>query len=667
MNNLSKFIIYLCLLTTSEAMRAIDIKSYIMLKEPGNKSVTYQLTEYNGKLVAMDKTLPVEITWELNNNGKEKILCTTIKALKKVYFNFGLEVPTEFATNDCDFYMPGFWYHKNLRSPQKAPSFYASKSWNVREDRLSSPITGVFDNKTGESLTVARKLDKGEDALTVALDGEVILSGKTSIGYLGFNNETGKAKLTFGYPYIETPKRYIRKLTLTPAIYTFEKLNPGESKSITWIIYEDEAKDFGQYVCKTWTKSFDLYKPIPLPVQFTGEEVKTQLTNYFHNSFVERYKLKFNSGISLRTSNCIPASEMEIGFCGRVLLNAFNEIEYGWQHSDNSLVIMGNKIFQSFLDYGFTDNGFIYDHIWYDRKVPYEDKHSIRQQSEAIYAVLHFLKYEKDHGRKHPEWDKKVISLLNNFVKMQNIDGSFARKFKDNGTIIDSSGGSTPSATVPLIMAYKYYGIKKYFYAAKRTIDYLEKNIISKSDYFSSTLDANCEDKEAAISAVTATYYMTLVSKGKERQHYLNLCKQAAYFALSWYYLWDVPFSEGQMLGDLNFKSRGWGNVSVENNHIDVFVFEFPSILNWLGKITGEKRFTQMYQVIYSSLNQLLPTKDKLCGISTPGFYPEVVQHTTWDYGKNGKGFYNTYFAPGWTTASLWELYSPDRTTNFFK
>ena len=488
MNNFSKFIIYLCLLTTSEAMRAIDIKSYIMLKEPGNKSVTYQLTEYNGRLIANDHKLPVEITWKLNNSGKEKTLCATIKALKKVYFNFGLEVPTEFATNDCDFYMPGFWYHKNLRSPQKAPSFYASKSWNVREDRLSSPVTGVFDNQTGKSLTVARKLDKGEDALTVALDGEVILSGKTSIGYWGFDNESGKAKLTLGYPYIESPKRYIRKLTLTPAIYTFEKLNSGESKSITWTIYEDEAIDFGQYVCKTWTKCFDLYQPKPLPVQFTGEEVKDQLTNYFHNSFVERYKLKFNSGLSLQTTNCTPVSEMEIGFCGRVLLNAFNEIEYGWQHDDKSLITMGNKIFQSFLTYGFTDNGFIYDHIWYDRKVPYEDKHSIRQQSEAIYAILHFLKYEKDHGRKHPEWDKKVIGILNNFVKMQNIDGSFARKFKDNGSIIDSSGGSTPSATVPLIMAYKYYGIKKYLYVAKRTIAYLEKNIILKCDSILSTL-----------------------------------------------------------------------------------------------------------------------------------------------------------------------------------
>ena len=42
------------------------------------------------------------------------------------------------------------------------------------------------------------------------------------------------------------------------------------------------------------------------------------------------------------------------------------------------------------------------------------------------------------------------------------------------------------------------------------------------------------------------------------------------------------------------------------------------------------------------------------------------MQHTAWDYGKNGKGFYNDIFAPGWTVASLWQMLTPDRVTKFF-
>lgn len=168
-------------------------------------------------------------------------------------------------------------------------------------------------------------------------------------------------------------------------------------------------------------------------------------------------------------------------------------------------------------------------------------------------------------------------------------------------------------------MGARYFKDKRYLESAKRTVNYLEKELISKSDYFSSTLDANCEDKEASLYASTAAYYLALVSKGAEREHYAALAKKAAYFALSWYYTWDVPFAPGQMLGDLGFKTRGWGNVSVENNHIDVFVFEFASILNWLSKEYGEPRFSQFAAVMSTSMRQLLPHKGHFCGIAKTG------------------------------------------------
>ena len=358
---------------------------------------------------------------------------------------------------------------------------------------------------------------------------------------------------------------------------------------------------------------------------------------------------------------------MQIGFCGRVLLNAFNEIEWGEAHGDNNLKQMGESIIESFKQNGFTPAGYFYDFVNFNEGMPKNVVHSIRQQSEAVYAILHYLKYERQHGRQHKDWEKKMRTLLDNLIALQKSDGSFARKYSDDGTDIDASGGSTPSATSTLVMGWKYFGDKRYLAAAKRTVDYVEKNIISKSDYFSSTLDANCEDKEAAIAAVTSTYYLAMVTKGKERAHYIDLCRQAAYFAMSWYYTWDVPFAKGQMLGDVGFRSRGWSNVSVENNHIDVFVFELPHIVKWLSTVTGEKRFAKMFDVIYSSLCQLMPTNEHHFDIAKPGYYPEVVQHTTWDYGRNGKGFYNDLFAPGWTVASLWELYSPERTVNFLK
>ena len=649
---------------------AINIQTQISIKQPGNEAKVIQLQADGNQLKPADgKALPLHISAQLANDGNDQVYTVTIKADATTYYNFGAQLATGIKSADSEFYLPGFWYHRNLRSPKQAPAFHTSKSWNFREDRLSSPMTSVYDEANGKSVSVIRLLDSPKECLTTHQQGEIILSGETSLGYLGLDCEQQEAKLTFGYPYIETPKRYIRKLTLAAPVFAFAKIEKGETKTIQWSISETEAKDFGEHVTLMWQRCFDNLKPQALKPLFTPEEMKKGLTNYFRQSYVSNYPLKYNSGHTLLTSDCKPFPEAQVGFCGRVLLNAFNAIEYGEQHGEQDLVTMGNEILESYLQHGLTSAGYFYDNVNFTRGFPSDDKvvHSIRQQSEGVYAILLYLKYEKAHGRRHPQWEARIKGILDGFLKLQKADGSFARKYHDNGTDVDGTGGSTPSSTSALVMGYRYFGKKQYLEAARRTVDYLEQNIISKSDYFSSTLDANCEDKEAAIAAVTATYYLAAVTKGKERQRYIDLCEKAAYFALSWYYMWDVPFAQGQMLGDLGLKTRGWSNVSVENNHIDVFVFELPHIVKWLGQQKGNQRFLQMHDVIFNSLSQLMPTPERLCGISVPGFYPEVVQHTTWDYGMNGKGFYNNLFAPGWTIASLWEMYSPTRTDDFLK
>ena len=661
-----KSILICTLSAVSLQMMAKSIEATLLLKQPGNPSRQYTLTQQGNQLIAPSQ-LPLTISINEQQEGEDKVISIRIHATKQVYFNLGAMLPTSLKSDNCEFYLPGFWYHRNLRSPKEAPSFHTSKSWNFRDDRLSTPLTSVYDAQLRKGISVLRINNTSTECSPQLTEGEVILPGNTSVGFLGFDNESNEVKLCFGFPYIESPKRYIRKLTLAPSIATFQKLEAGKERVLTWRIHQIEAENYGTFVSKMWQYSFDKMRPQPITPLYSADEMKGQLTNYFRSSYVDKFPLKYNSGITLETENCNPYTEVQLGFCGRVLLNAFNEIEYGETHHQTDLFNMGQDIINSWLQNGFTAQGWFIDWVNYSEGMPKEFVHSIRQQSEGIYAILHYLNYEKKHGRQHPEWEKRTRQLLNNLIALQKADGHFARKYNDAGEDIDASGGSTPSATSTLVMGYKYFKDKKYLLAAKRTIDYVEKNIISKSDYFSSTLDANCEDKEAAIAAVTSTYYLAMVTTGKERQHYIDLCKQAAYFALSWYYTWDVPFAQGQMLGDLGFRSRGWSNVSVENNHIDVFVFELPHIIKWLSSVTEEKRFEKMYDVIYSSLNQLLPTKERLCGIGKPGFYPEVVQHTTWDYGRNGKGFYNNLFAPGWTIASLWELYSPNRTVEFLK
>lgn len=672
---LRKFFLYvLACFSLAEIHAALynpsQVQAAIALKTPGNPAESYPLTfrqvpngYFTYELVA-GKNIPVSVYQQIKEEGDKNVLTVMITALDDIYFNYSQQLLTGNKHSDCLFYMPGFWYRKNLRSPKDAPSFHTSDSWTVREDRLSTPLTGIFNEKSGTYMSVIRKDDFTIEALTTHKEGEVIISGKTSLGFTGFENKSGEAALSFGYPYGETPKTYIRKLKLTPAVQAFQPLKKGESVILTWEIKEGKATDYSDFVKQAWEYCYDTYQPQPVNTPYNVDYMKRVLSDYFVSSLVEGKPLNYYSGVHLRTDDCLPTGSAEVGFVGRVLLNAFNALEYGEQQNRPELINGSRKVFDSYLKNGFSKSGFFKEFV--DYRTGYEETvYSIRRQSEGVYAMLHFLAYEKERGKKYPEWDAKMKNMLDIFCRIQKEDGSFPRKFKDDFSIVDKSGGSTPSATLPLVMGYKYFKDKKYLEAAKRTAEYLEKEIISKSDYFSSTLDANCEDKEASLYAATATYYLALVSKGDERKHYASLARQAAYFALSWYYVWDVPFAPGQMLGDVNLKTRGWGNVSVENNHIDVFIFEFASILDWLSSEFNEPRFSSFAQVIESSMKQLLPYEGHLCGVAKRGYYPEVVQHTNWDYGKNGKGFYNDIFAPGWTVASLWELFTPGRAEAF--
>ena len=645
-----------------------DISASISLKVPGNDAQHYSLTlqkQQDGIYTCQSsEQLPLAITRQVvDKDGKQRIN-VVIKALDTVYFNYGEQIKTGYRHSDCQFYMPGFWYRQNLRSPEKAPSFHTSDSWLVREDRLSTPLTAAFNSSKGKSMSVIRIDQFDKEALATHKEGEVIVSGETSIGYTGFENVGGMTVLSYGFPYKEAPKTYIRKLTLAHSVEAFQLLRKGDSITLTWELSEIDAADFSECVQRTWEYCYDTNRPQPVNTPYTVDRMKDVLSNFFVESYVNTTPTHYYSGVELKTATCDNTDVAEVGFVGRTLLNAFNALEYGSQQNRPELVNSANSIFDTYLTNGFSPAGFFNEVVHYNRDFK-EANLSIRRQSEGVYAILNYLDYEKQHKRKHPEWEKRLKVILDSFLRLQNADGSFPRKFKDDFSIVDGTGGSTPSATLPLVMAYKYFKDKRYLESAKRTVNYLENELISKSDYFSSTLDANCEDKEASLYAATATYYLALVTKGAERSHYAGLCKKAAYFALSWYYTWDVPFAEGQMLGDIGLKTRGWGNVSVENNHIDVFVFEFADVLHWLSKEYNEPRFSDFAEVISTSMRQLLPYKGHMCGVSKVGYYPEVVQHTNWDYGRNGKGYYNDIFAPGWTVASLWELFSPGRAEQF--
>lgn len=83
-----KSLLLTCALFASHMTYAADVECHVSLKQPGNKAVTYTLTDHNGKLEA-SAPLPQTLTKTVNRHGEDEVITVTIRANEKVYFNFG--------------------------------------------------------------------------------------------------------------------------------------------------------------------------------------------------------------------------------------------------------------------------------------------------------------------------------------------------------------------------------------------------------------------------------------------------------------------------------------------------------------------------------------------------------------------------------------------------
>ena len=114
-----------------------DISASISLKVPGNDAKQYPLALQKMQdgmySCRASETLPLDIIRQVvDKDGKQRIT-VTLKALENVYFNYGEQIKTGYKHSDCQFYMPGFWYRRNLRSPKEAPlSTHRTVGWCVR-------------------------------------------------------------------------------------------------------------------------------------------------------------------------------------------------------------------------------------------------------------------------------------------------------------------------------------------------------------------------------------------------------------------------------------------------------------------------------------------------------------------------------------------------------
>ena len=145
---------WLC--TTVASAQGNSLIGNLSYYTPGNQQVKHAQFDPQWGKYSAGSSAPFKVESQVEAKGDEELITVKVTATETAYFRVEYIYPFEGTADGCQYYMPGFWYHKNMRSPKEAPSFKTSKSWTVREDRLSTPLTGIFNAQTGNSIVVLR-------------------------------------------------------------------------------------------------------------------------------------------------------------------------------------------------------------------------------------------------------------------------------------------------------------------------------------------------------------------------------------------------------------------------------------------------------------------------------------------------------------------------------
>lgn len=567
---------------------------------------------------------------------------------------FRVNIDSDFR--DPDFFVPGVWIKGNRFSLSKPYSPLKGKRWIFREDRLPVPVVMAYsqDGKVLGVLKVPGKFDKSYDPDT---SGPLLYD--TDIAGLGFDGESGRIIITF--PAEEYPIIYRRKLISHYEISSKEtKAYLNSERRMKFFIIRFSADTFSQAVSILWKVSYDIYKKEgliqkPFFSDVLLSDAFTSLQEYFRKYFFEGHISGFYSFVETKTGR-IFMNLIEAGFTGMAVFNGANSIFLGYRLGQPDLIQIGRKVINSWIENA-VENGFFWDCYNPDLNercdLPpffFKDSFFTRRNFETLLGIYLAYKYEQDEFLKQ-KWFSAFLSGVHSTIKIQKEDGSFSRRYDFSGNEIEREPSGTYFSVPVFVKAYEETSDQKFLQAAISAGDFI-RDMVEKYHYYGSTIDANSEDKEASIWAFISCY---LIFKLNKEQKFKDCAEKSLYSSLFWFFLWNVPFSPDQDFYKIGLSTLGLSSVSVENIHVDVYLFFFPRLIrDFADSLSTEdsSRIKDFSDIMVYAATNIIPTFRNTKG-AVLGIVPEVIQQTWWDYGFGGKGTYNITSATGWTVASV--------------
>ena len=268
---------------------------------------------------------------------------------------------------------------------------------------------------------------------------------------------------------------------------------------------------------------------------------------------------------------------------------------------------------------------------------------SLRSWTEDMRSMIDLIRYERAHGRQHPEWYKWAKDYTDWLLTQQREDGSFPMTWVDKtGTVKDGTAGVTSYAAVPLLVRMREEaGDKKYLKSAIRAANYIWVNFGSKCVFLGATGTPTVADKESGMLSIEA--FLDLYENTKEKK-WLDYAKTAGDYTESWIWIWNVPMPIGANYEDLGWKPGvptigvngiGSNDVGGVDEYLDWAVPTYAR----LYKYTNDKHYLDVARILLHGTKVMLALPGRSYDLKGPGWQQEhwrmgpirgIGAHRTW-------------------------------------
>lgn len=593
----------------------------------------------------------------------------------------GFRIRLEFMLpkNFSEFFAPGIFYRDN-RHTYAAPTFFLADHWVLREDRLALRSVSAFDPTKGGFIVM--RLDEPAfeppQVFYRKLCGNFILpSTDFDAGSLGFDRKRPSIKAFL--PAWEGDLRYYEKLKFTPPLgWVFPPLTDKkvEASYLVEFCEGDRYKLLEKMIELAWK-----HQKRPDAKEPDFSKIERALVEPLKTRYFESRKIKgLYSWVETFTNKPV-LGVCEPGFTGMVFLSCAKMLEHSKRTRDSQSYEIAKNVLDSWCKKAVKKNGFIPD-FWMhwigvkkfqlklDTPATFEPpfvfgRHfSTRRASEAAWGLIEAVKIESSNL-----WTEKALAICDRIESLQQKDGSFPRQVFSSAQKRDPEIGATPSALFALAKACELFN-DRYKNAVKRAGEFVADKMVGSFEFYGSTLDSNCEDKEAMLIASMSLWDAAKILDSQEMK---DAAQKAAIAAASWFFLWEPSIAKNSLLSQAGLKLSGLSSVSSENNHADVYLFAFPSALTEIATSAGKPSLSKIAQFSLYRALEYVPTSElgpfrlgKEEVRFQVGVVPELIYHTDWTYYHLPIAVKSRHLAQGcvnsrsaaWCSASLLEALS---------